>query len=71
MNVIRRVALGWLRADRTSALQPSVLAHKRDHALDALAVEVDGVWPSAFGSMAPPDGLEPPTRTLGRCRSIH
>ncbi len=20
--------------------------------------------------MAPPDGLEPPTRTLGRCRSI-
>lgn len=21
--------------------------------------------------MAPPDGLEPPTRTLGRCRSIH
>ena len=20
---------------------------------------------------APPDGLEPPTRTLGRCRSIH
>ena len=22
-------------------------------------------------SMAPPDGLEPPTRTLGRCRSIH
>lgn len=22
-------------------------------------------------SGAPPDGLEPPTRTLGRCRSIH
>ena len=22
-------------------------------------------------AMAPPDGLEPPTRTLGRCRSIH
>ena len=22
-------------------------------------------------SVAPPDGLEPPTRTLGRCRSIH
>ena len=21
--------------------------------------------------LAPPDGLEPPTRTLGRCRSIH
>jgi hypothetical protein len=21
--------------------------------------------------VAPPDGLEPPTRTLGRCRSIH
>lgn len=21
--------------------------------------------------MAPPDGLEPPTRTLGECRSIH
>jgi hypothetical protein len=22
-------------------------------------------------AVAPPDGLEPPTRTLGRCRSIH
>ena len=21
--------------------------------------------------VAPPDGLEPPTRTLGRCRSVH
>ncbi len=21
--------------------------------------------------MAPPDGFEPPTRSLGRCRSIH
>ena len=21
--------------------------------------------------VAPPDGFEPPTRTLGRCRSIH
>ena len=21
--------------------------------------------------LAPPDGLEPPTRSLGRCRSIH
>ena len=25
----------------------------------------------ALWGVAPPDGFEPPTRTLGRCRSIH
>jgi hypothetical protein len=27
--------------------------------------------PDPVQILAPPDGLEPPTRTLGRCRSIH
>ena len=33
----------------------------------------DEAAPAARSSwlLAPPDGLEPPTRTLGRCRSIH
>ena len=34
----------------------------------AAAAEADD---RAAWGVAPPDGLEPPTRTLGRCRSIH
>jgi hypothetical protein len=31
-----------------------------------------GIGESRFSQVqAPPDGFEPPTRTLGRCRSIH
>ncbi len=38
--------------------------------ISSIVVSADGTSRTSIGESGLPDGLEPPTRTLGRCRSI-
>ena len=57
---------------RDANLVPSTLADRRVREI-TIRMEARPFFADLDGGVpvAPPDGLEPPTRTLGRCRSIH
>ena len=51
-------------------VRPEARPFVADFVVGETVADKDASQRAAVG-LAPPDGLEPPTRTLGRCRSIH
>jgi len=61
----------WLIARVETAERHVVRIVPTEPARPFLAWAEHGAEDETCAGVAPPDGLEPPTRTLGRCRSIH
>jgi hypothetical protein len=61
----------WLIARVETAERHVVRIVPTEPALPFFAWAKQGAEGETCAGVAPPDGLEPPTRTLGRCRSIH